>query len=848
MFELLNDEAHGLDTGDLGENNDSFVDPSEGENDLHESFCDASKELYPGSKNFSKLCFVVKLLNIKFLGGWSDKSFDMLLELLREAFPEGSTIPKNFNKAKKMIRCFGLGYVNIHACENDCILFRKQYENANICPKCNTSRWKTVKKSPDGKRLYKVPRKVLRYFPLKKRLQKLFMSPKSATDARWHDEARTTDGLLRHPADSPAWKHFDCKHPKFSEDSRNIRLALATDGFNPFRSMNCSYSIWPVILIPLNFPPWICMKQPNFILSLLIPGPYSPGKDMDVYFEPLVDDLLEIFEGGVITYDASRSENFQLRAAIIYTITDFPGLGYAAGCVTSGKLACPHCNSQTCSIRLRNGGKTCYMAHRRFLDANHKFRFYEASFDGNVELRSAPKPLTGEEILDQTKDLPINFGKDPNKKRPRTTDKGKGTKKEIIWKRKSIWFRLPYWKDLLVPHNFDAMHIEKNVCDNIINTLLGIDGKSKDNMNARLDLKLLNIRKDLHPIKVGDSFFLPPAPFTLSSEEKKLFCQVLKGVRFPDGHASDLRHHVHVNEKKIIGLKSHDNHILLQYLLPLAVRKVLPENVSATLIRVSNFFKKIYSPVIRISDMEKLDAEIAETLSLLETMFLPSFFDIMVHLMVHLPTQARLAGPVHYRNMYPVERFLMRLKGYVRTKSHPEGSIAESYVFDESLTFCSRYLEGCETRFSRKRRNGSTEPCTSTHTMPFFCKNMGRELSGKCIVTLDYKTWCQAHRYVLFNYDHIEPYLRKHLDYLSSLGHENNREISRIHFEKFHEWFGFHVAELLQNGEQVSEEIQTLANEPSIVAKKYNSYSKMVILSTLGLMMRVGLSNAVEWL
>ncbi|XP_040383359.1 uncharacterized protein LOC102710555 isoform X1 [Oryza brachyantha] len=158
--------------------------------------------------------------------------------------------------------------------------------------------------------------------------------------------------------------------------------------------------------------------------------------------------------------------------------------------------------------------------------------------------------------------------------------------------------------------------------------------------------------------------------------------------------------------------------------------------------------------------MEKLDAEIAETLSLLETMFLPSFFDIMVHLMVHLPTQARLAGPVHYRNMYPVERFLMRLKGYVRTKSHPEGSIAESYVFDESLTFCSRYLEGCETRFSRKRRNGSTEPCTSTHTMPFFCKNMGRELSGKCIVTLDYKTWCQAHRYVLFNYDHIEPYLR----------------------------------------------------------------------------------------
>lgn len=101
----------------------------------------------------------------------------------------------------------------------------------------------------------------------------------------------------------------------------------------------------------------------------------------------------------------------------------------------------------------------------------------------------------------------------------------------------------------------------------------------------------------------------------------------------------------------------------------------------------------------------------------------------------------------------------MRLKGYVRTKSHPEGSIAESYVFDESLTFCSRYLEGCESRFNRKGRNDEANPQAISSTMPFF-RNFGRDLAGKCIVTLDYKTWLQAHRYILFNYDHIEPYLR----------------------------------------------------------------------------------------
>ena len=143
----------------------------------------------------------------------------------------------------------------------------------------------------------------------------------------------------------------------------------------------------------------------------------------------------------------------------------------------------------------------------------------------------------------------------------------------------------------------------------------------------------------------------------MSPDDREAFCQVLKDVKFPDGYASDMRRNVQVKEKKIIGLKSHDNHILLQHLLPIAVRNILPERVSAALIRVSNFFKKIYSPTIHISDMQKLEAEIAETLSVLETIFLPSFFDIMVHLMVHLPAQARLAGPVHYRSMWAVERY-----------------------------------------------------------------------------------------------------------------------------------------------------------------------------------------------
>jgi O-acetylhomoserine/O-acetylserine sulfhydrylase-like pyridoxal-dependent enzyme len=106
---------------------------------------------------------------------------------------------------------------------------------------------------------------------------------------------------------------------------------------------------------------------------------------------------------------------------------------------------------------------------------------------------------------------------------------------------------------------------------------------------------------------------MPPTQYSMSQDEKKLFCQVLKDVRLPDGVASNIHNNVHVSEMKLIGLKSHDNHVLLQQLLPLAIRRILPTQVTAALIHVSNFFKKIYSSTIRVSDMQKLEAEIADT-------------------------------------------------------------------------------------------------------------------------------------------------------------------------------------------------------------------------------------------
>jgi hypothetical protein len=68
------------------------------------------------------------------------------------------------------------------------------------------------------------------------------------------------------------------------------------------------------------------------------------------------------------------------------------------------------------------------------------------------------------------------------------------------WRKKSIFFELPDWKKLLVRHNLDVMHIEKNICESIIGTLLGIDGKCKDSDKARLDMQHLGIRQDQDPV------------------------------------------------------------------------------------------------------------------------------------------------------------------------------------------------------------------------------------------------------------------------------------------------------------------------------------------------------------
>ncbi|RVW34726.1 hypothetical protein CK203_110699 [Vitis vinifera] len=100
--------------------------------------------------------------------------------------------------------------------------------------------------------------------------------------------------------------------------------------------------------------------------------------------------------------------------------------------------------------------------------------------------------------------------------------------------------------------------------------------------------------------------------------------------------------------------------------------------------------------VVDVSALDKLQNDLVVTLCLLEKYFPPSFFDIMLHLTVHLVREVRLCGPVYLRWMYPFERFMKVLKGYVRNRNRPEGCIAECYITEEAIEFCTEYLSNVD--------------------------------------------------------------------------------------------------------------------------------------------------------
>ena len=198
------------------------------------------------------------------------------------------------------------------------------------------------------------------------------------------------------------------------------------------------------MIISYNLPLSLCMRKEFTMLTLLIPEKKGPGNDIDVYLQPMAEEMNELWFTGIKTYDSYKKSTFAMKAILQWAIHEFLAYGHLLGCRTAGKYGCPVCNEGTMSERLIHGKKLCYTGHRDFLPSmTHPFRCQKSQFNGCEEHRKPPRRLSGSEVSRRMEVIETKFGK-VSKKRKRAADEHDST----AWSKRSIFFDLPYWRVL----------------------------------------------------------------------------------------------------------------------------------------------------------------------------------------------------------------------------------------------------------------------------------------------------------------------------------------------------------------------------------------------------------------
>jgi len=183
---------------------------------------------------------------------------------------------------------------------------------------------------------------------------------------------------------------------------------------NPFVERSSKHSTWPVILTIYNLPPWLCHKRKYLLLTILISRPTQPGVDMDVFLEPLMEEMKKLWEEGVAMWDEFRKEPFTLKAMIFVTINDYPALFSLSG-QFKGKVGFVVCLDETSHVFLAASNKLVYMRHRHFLPRGHRYRLkrMDKYFDNRDEAKSTPPSGTsvGKRVFEIVRKITFVFGK-----------------------------------------------------------------------------------------------------------------------------------------------------------------------------------------------------------------------------------------------------------------------------------------------------------------------------------------------------------------------------------------------------------------------------------------------------
>jgi hypothetical protein len=208
---------------------------------------------------------------------------------------------------------------------------------------------------------------------------------------------------------------------------------------------------------------------------------------------------------------------------------------------------------------------------------------------------------------------------------------------------------------LLIRNTLDVMHCEMNLAKNFLKTITGKKGIVK----VRRDLQRKGIQRHLWLLpnpRRGGKMYKPTTSYVLSDEDFNEFARMLEALCTPSGYS--LVFGKEIRKKKFGGLKSHDYHVLMQQLLRLALWNVLAPGPKLAVMQMCKLFRRLCTKVYNPANFSSLEADVAESMALLEMEFPPSFFDIMMHLSYHLVHELDICGPVTTRWMYPVERYM----------------------------------------------------------------------------------------------------------------------------------------------------------------------------------------------
>ena len=196
----------------------------------------------------------------------------------------------------------------------------------------------------------------------------------------------------------------------------------------------------------------------------------------------------------------------------------------------------------------------------------------------------------------------------------------------------------------------------------------------------------------------------PYTSYMLTRSDRVEFCKFLKSVKFFDRFVSNITRYVNERNGKISSLKTHGCHVLYINFYLLVFELTYQKMCTPLLLNcvVSLWF-------VCKNDKGKWFGSIA---SRYHNHTLQIRKNISTYLLQRNGTFCRsptiwtkITGPVSYSWIYLIERSRRTLKQYVRYKTHPEGSIVEGYLMNKSGTFCSRYLSGIETCFTRDEQN-----------------------------------------------------------------------------------------------------------------------------------------------